>query len=721
MQAQSPDSLVRRPRVGLVLSGGGAKGAAHVGVLRVLEKAGIRPDYIAGTSMGSIVGGLYAIGYTPDQLDSLLRLQDWPTLLSDKVRRKWQPMPDREKYNRYFFSLPVNIRRRKVSVDQTGFVRGQNLALLFSRLTTGYHDSISFDSLPIPFACVATDLVTYREHVFRSGSLSTAMRASMSIPAAFAPVRLDSMLLIDGGMRNNFPADVAREMGADFLIGVSVQSDREKTVDDFDNGPSVLSQLVAVNTENKYADNWAMTDLPIRVPTEGYGVASFSAVAIDSLVARGEAAAMQHWEALCALAHRLGEKPPVAAHRLPSEKWRLARVDFGSIDRGDAVLVARRFRLHVGDSLTTTDLEQAVTLLRTELFYNDVTYRRRATPQGDELFLDAGSKRSSELFLGVRYDNEEKVATQAHAVIPIRGRIPVRLGLTARLGKRSLGRVEATLNTPHFKSLTLAYTYRYSDLNVNQHGSREYNVVRHIHELDFGLMNLAGRNWQADVFARGELVHCSTLIGQQFSKLLQEQVGRTDLLVSYHAAAHYNSQDDAYFPTRGTNARAEYALYTDNGVGYKGHGAFSVVQASWQTAVRVNSRFTLQPLLCGRALFGRDYPLHLLNFIGGHFFGHYVPQQLPFAGIGELENTDRTLLVLQVSGMQRIATNNYVGTTLALGQHGDGLRHLFDRAPLFGYVFSYSYKTLFGPLGVAVGSSTRTHKPYFYVNLGFEF
>ena len=172
------DSLPQqRKKVAVVLSGGGAKGMAHIGALKVIEKAGIPIDYIVGTSMESIVGGLYSIGYDSHKLDSMVRCQDWSFLLTDKINRKNQNFEGRENQDTYFISMPL--RKKKGQELAGGLIQGQNLANLFSKLTVGYHDSINFSTLPIPFACVATNLINNTEIDLHSGWLSTAMRASM--------------------------------------------------------------------------------------------------------------------------------------------------------------------------------------------------------------------------------------------------------------------------------------------------------------------------------------------------------------------------------------------------------------------------------------------------------------------------------------------------------------------------------------------------------------
>ena len=161
---EASDKIPQRKKVGLVLSGGGAKGMAHIGVLKIIEEVGIPVDYVVGTSMGSIIGGLYAIGYTPEQMDSMVRNQDWSFLLSDRILRKDMNMMEREADEKYVISVPFS----KTAIQNVtgGLIKGQNIANLFSELTLGYHDSINFSKLPIPYACVSENIVKGEEYVF---------------------------------------------------------------------------------------------------------------------------------------------------------------------------------------------------------------------------------------------------------------------------------------------------------------------------------------------------------------------------------------------------------------------------------------------------------------------------------------------------------------------------------------------------------------------------
>ncbi len=215
--------MAERPKIGMVFGGGGAKGAAEVGVLKVLEQAGVQVDYIVGTSIGSIVGGLYAAGYTANELETMFQTQEWLSLLTDrKASLSNDPYQTIDGVT-YIFGFPVMDRNSSVF----GVMKGESVEnMLDSMLSVkGCKD---FESLPIPFCCVTADIRAAQEVVLSKGAISKAMRASMSIPGIFKPVRLDDRLLVDGGMLNNLPVDVCRKMGADIVIAIDLQQNEQK-------------------------------------------------------------------------------------------------------------------------------------------------------------------------------------------------------------------------------------------------------------------------------------------------------------------------------------------------------------------------------------------------------------------------------------------------------------------------------------------------------------
>lgn len=289
-QNDSIEDKGTRKKVALVLSGGGARGTAHIGVLKVIEKAGIPIDIIVGTSMGSLVGGLYSIGYTANELDSIVTVQNWKSLLTD-IGAKKEEEP----------TIGEITKNTKDNIKLGGLVKGVNILNLLTQLTSEYSGNIDFNKLPIKFACVATDLSKFEEYVFHKGPLPTAMRASMSIPAFFSPVFYNDKILVDGGLRNNFPADIAKEMGADIIIGVSVQNAEQPSASDFKSVTGIVNGIINSICKNKYEENWQLTDIGIRVDLEEYKTTSFSKKAIRSMVESGEQAAYEHWEELLKL------------------------------------------------------------------------------------------------------------------------------------------------------------------------------------------------------------------------------------------------------------------------------------------------------------------------------------------------------------------------------------------------------------------------------------
>ena len=216
------EAAAPRPRVGLVLGGGGARGLAHVGVLKVLEELRVPVDCIAGTSMGSIIGGLYASGMRPQAMDKTLQAIDWPQMFKDGPGRADLPFRTKEEQRVLLTDKGVGLKDWRVQLP-LGMLQGQNLLLLLEELTLPAAEVRDFDQLPIPFRAVATDLGTGEAVVLGHGELAKAMRASMSIPSALVPVELEGKLLADGGMADNVPVDVARNLcRPDVIIAVDV-------------------------------------------------------------------------------------------------------------------------------------------------------------------------------------------------------------------------------------------------------------------------------------------------------------------------------------------------------------------------------------------------------------------------------------------------------------------------------------------------------------------
>ena len=721
--AQTDSTALNRKKVAVVLSGGGAKGMAHIGALKVLERAGIPIDIVTGTSMGSIIGGLYAIGYNAQSLDSMVRVQDWSYVITDRENLRRQSLNDRRKQNTYVYTTGMTIGKRNLQAG--GIIKGKNLAELFQRLCTGYTDSIDFThDLRIPFACVATNIIDNSEVDFHSGRLPQAMRASMAIPAAFSPVRLGDKVLVDGGLKNNYPADIAREMGADIIIGVTVQG-APKEAADLVGTMSILSQIIDVNCKNKYEENLAITDLHLSVDTKGYGSASFSHAAIDTLIRRGEEVAMRHWDDIMALKKRIGIddsfRPVILQPLRPqvmTEKRRVTGFVFENMTPQDERFLKQKFHMSRIDSIDASLEQQITTSMRVDLFYQ--TAESRLMPEGDgvRVVLSAGNRKSVQLHAGVRYDTEEYAALQLGLDIPFKTAIPVNADITLRLGKRLKARGEITAHPRSFSRPTFSYSFSRNDVDLYVKGDLDYNIRYNQFQAEVLPFNFNLSRFNLQMGLRWDYMHYRNKLGSEAAK---EFTLENEHFFSYRARAEYNSEDNWYFPSRGARFKAEYAYLTDDFTRLEDNTGMSEVSAHWRMSFSLGSRFTLQPMVYGRLLFGKTIPLVFSNAIGGNWFGHYVEQQMPFAGVGNVEYVDHQFVAAQLQAQQRMGSNHYALLRVAGAQYAEKTAQLLDHHTLFGVQAAYYYDTMFGPAGITIGYSNRTEKPYVFLNLGFVF
>ncbi|MBP5713142.1 MAG: patatin-like phospholipase family protein [Prevotella sp.] len=731
--AQTDSTTVKRKKVGVVLSGGGAKGMAHIGVLKVLEKAGIPVDIVTGTSIGSIVGGLYAIGYNAHSLDSMVRKQDWTYVITDKEDLHNQSYLDRKKANTYFLTTGLTIGKH--ASDAGGLIKGKNLAELFQKLFVGYTDSLDFNKdLKIPFACVATNIMDNSEVVFHSGRLPQAIRASMSIPAAFSPVRIGDMVLVDGGLKNNYPVDVAREMGAEIIIGVTLNG-KPKTADDITGTMKIVGQIIDVNCVNKYDENKALSDLWMNVDPHGFTTASFTSEAIDSLIRYGEEEAMRHWDEIIALKQRIGIDDsfrPIIYHPLRpnamTERQRVTGFSFENMTPQAERFLRQKFHLNKVDSIDAKMEQELTTSMRMDLFYQ--TAECQLVPQGDgvRVVLSAGKRKSLQLHAGVRYDTEENAAIQLGIDIPLKTAIPIQTDITLRLGKRLMARGEITVHPRSFTRPTFRYTFYRNDIDIYTTGNLDYNIRYNQSQAEFLPINFDLRHFNLQMGLRWDYFHYRNKLGSEAVKL---GVLENEHFFSYRARLVFNNEDNWNFPKRGARFHAEYAYNINdfaklnvrdaNGNKQGKTMGMSDVSANWRMSFTIGNRFTIQPMLYGRLLFGSVVPAGFYNTLGGEWFGHYIEQQMPFAGIGNLEYINNQFVAAQLQAQQQIGKSNYVLLRVTAGQNAAKVKELLDYRTMIGAQVAYYYNTMFGPVGATLGYSNHTKKGYFFINLGYEF
>ena len=593
---------------------------------------------------------------------------------------------------------------------------------------------------------MATDIITNDEVDFHSGRLPQAMRASMAIPAAFSPVRTGDKVLVDGGLKNNYPADIAREMGADVIIGVTVQG-APKVAEDMGGTMSIISQIVDVNCKNKVEENLAITDLHLQVDTKGYGSASFSPAAIDTLIRRGEELAMRHWDDITALKQLIGIDDsfrPVILHplrpKVMTEKHRVLGFTFENMTPQAERFLRQKFHLDRTDSIDANLEQELTTSMRVDLFYQ--TAECRLVPEkleasvrkvhgirdevdslwthadGVRVILSAGNRKSVQFHAGFRFDTEEYAAVQLGLDIPLKTAIPVSTEITARLGKRMKVGAELTVHPRFFTRPKISYTFYRNDVDVYNNGDRDYNIRYNQFQGELTPFNFDLRHFNLQLGVRWDYMHYRSKLGSETSNQVTLE---NEHFFSYRARLNYNSEDNWNFPKRGARFRSEFAYLTDNFAKLDGETGMMEYSGDWRWSFTIGERFTLQPMLYGRLLFGDVVPPVFGNTIGTDWFGHYVEQQMPFAGIGNMEYIDHQFVAVQLQAQEHIGGNSYMLLRLAGGQQADKLKNLFDQTTLFGVQAAYFYNTMFGPVGAALGYSNRTKEPYFYLNLGYEF
>lgn len=713
-----------RKKVAVVLSGGGAKGVAHIGALKVIRDAGIPIDYLVGTSMGSIVAGLSSIGYSPEQLDSMVKAQNWQFLLSDKIKRSEQNMTEKQDASTYVLSLPLSKQTGKIKTG--GMIQGINLNNLFQELTIGYHDSINFNKLPTPFACVSENIVNGTKHVFHDGVLSTAMRSSMAIPGVFTPMRIGDMVLVDGGMIDNYPVDVALSMGADIIIGVDVQSNL-KTANELRSTPEILMQIIGLTGQEIYEKNIKKTNVYIKVDVEGYSTYSFVTEDLDSLMHRGQVAAQSKWKELIDLKSQLGlannYKPTYPSYNsvlIDESKIYVNEIHFNGIKDSDKKWLIRKCKLkNDAQYITRKQLANALSILRGSQAYANVSYKLIPTENGlYNLDFLLEEKYERNINIGVRFDSEEIASLLLNATASLKTKIPSKLSITGRLGQRYLARVDYTVEPLQMRNFNFAYQFEYNDLNIYDRGKKAYNTNYKYQLGEVSFSDVWFRNLRFELGLRFEYYKYNNLLynSPEFNLDI-----KPEHFFSYYAEMHYNSFDLAYFPTKGSNFKAAYSLYTDNFRTYDGHTPFSAISASWEGAFSPTNRFTLLPSVYGRILAGNYIAYPFLNFVGGNYFGRFVPQQMPFAGINHMSIVGNSSVIGTLQLRERLGKNNYISLTGSVLLQGDGIDDIFKNKCRFGISAGYAYNSIFGPLEAIIGYSNQSREASFYINLGYYF
>jgi len=758
MRQRMAEIRKHRPTVALVLSGGGAKGAAHIGVIEHIESLGIPVDMVLGTSMGGLIGGLYALGYTTEEMDSLVRNMDWGWAFSDRLSREYISYTDMKYKEKYMLSIPFYYERDYYKMkladeyrfdemdrmdvlhigadnDQgpemlknnllgslpSGYIYGQNVSNLISSLTIGYQDSIDFQQLPRPFVCIATDMVSGKAKIWHSGKMNTAMRSTMSIPGIFAPVRTEGMVLVDGGMRDNYPTTLARDMGADIIIGVDL-SQKQRTYVQVNNLGDILGQGIDMLGRDAFEKNVNVPDVKIKPHLPEFNMLSFSPTAIDTIIVRGREAAMAQDSLLRDVAARTAGKyvspPKKKAFDFHADSLVIADVEIRGVLPKEQALLMDRLDLKFGQKMSRDALDDIVAQIYGTQAYDYVTYELLGDSEPFKLVLNCKKGPVHQFGLGVRADTEEIVSVLINLGINSHRLYGHTYDLTGKISANPYLQLKWSYDVPKIPTLNAAASVRWTDMSMLNFGTNRLSLS-FLHASQELYMSNIKWNWfdikagiRNDIFDIRN-VKAEQIIGDyDFSQL-------TNDFVSLMTDARSDTFDDGYFPTKGFTVGLGYR-WTFAGFPKHVHN-FHTVTADAKVIAPIGGRFALIPYLNARMLFGSDIPVAYFNAIGGSLAGRYVDQQIPFIGITNLSAMKNILTTFGLDMRMRIARNHYVTAKVNYARDCDRFAEYGKGLGYFGAGVEYAFDTIFGPIKGNIHWSNITNKVGVYLSAGFDF
>ncbi|XOV87135.1 MAG: patatin-like phospholipase family protein [Pseudomonadota bacterium] len=702
-------SFAQTERIGLVLSGGGARGLAHIGVIRALEEQNIKVHAIAGTSMGAIVGALYASGKTVDELEEIARTMDWSQAFSDLPPRDRLSFRRKQDTRGNVATAGLTLNGGIVSLPK-GVVQGQNLQLMLQQQFVHVSDINDFDRLGIPFRAVASDLVTGEAVVFRRGSLATAVRASMSIPGLFAPVEIDGKMLVDGGIANNLPVDVVKAMGVDHVIAVDIATPLY-TAAELDSVIPIIEQLTTLLTFNRLKTQYALLDdddLLITPDLSDVSTAAFEKT--DLAIERG-------YDAIQSFSHELAryaqpgplDRGSVPAYAAP----KIDRIEIRNDSDISDKLIEALVRQAVGTPLDDAQLREDIESIYGYEYFESVQYQIVAEEAGNTLLITAQDRTWGKDSLGAGLELYSD--TRANSGYNLRVKYQ-KTGITRKggewdnelqFGQDPIVGTELYLPLDYRQALFARPYARYSERTYNRVAVDNIEGRERLDEFIFGL------------FVGAEFSNKGTLgLGiESHTGDIKQFVGagipeiRFDDAITY-LRADYDDMDNVAFPREGALATAEYRW-----VNAENAPDFSQISLQVSQAI---------PITRHSLVFGVDYlastidrvPRHLQGRLGG--FGR-------ISGLRHDALIGNNLLFLNLTYLHRLDQQSmlpvdlplYLGVSVEAGNAWATQDEITPSDLLFSGLLMLGMDTPLGPLYFGYGK-TETDSEAFYVRLGYK-
>jgi len=715
-------------KVGVVLSGGGAKGLAHVGVLKVLEEAGVRVDYIAGTSMGAIVGGLYASGYSARQLDSLFRVVDFSTIIQDELPRKAKTFYEKEASEKYAISLPFD--NFKLSLPQS-ISKGQNTYNLLMILLEHVSDTEDFTQLPIPFFCIATDIEKAEQVILDSGFLPEAMSASGALPTLFKPVTLGDRILIDGGVVNNYPVDELRAKGVDIIIGVDVQDGLRKR-DQLTTAPEIFLQINNYRTIKEMKGKRDSTDVYIRPDVADFTVVDFNEK--NTIIDRGEAEALKQFDALKEIAMR---QRTLSRKRIQPKQKDSIRIDAvvinGNKDYTRSYILGK---LQI-DPPVTLDYEKfsnGINNLSATENFDRIGYHFQSISEGTLLKFDLQESKSKQsIGLGIHYDDLYRSAALVNYT---RKRLLFDNDIATFdliVGDNIRYAFNYYIDKGYYWSVGLRSTYNTFEKGVSA------RLVEQVGNIDLEGINSVTLDYQ-DLTNQ---LYLQTLFVKQFSLDLGVQHKFLDVetetvndgddipgfvfeksnLFGAYGQLKFDSLDNRYFPQSGFYFDGDFDLILFSSNFNANFTEFSIANAYFLYAASITQKWTfLTEISGGFKLGGED--VRSLDFFLGGYGNKKINNLVPFYGYDFISIAGDGYVKAGFSVDYEFAKKNHLNAGVNIANAGYDLfssEEWLTSPDFTGYALGYGMDTFLGPLELKYTYSPEIKTGEWFIAIGFKF
>lgn len=725
-----------RPTVALVLAGGGAKGAAHIGVLKYLEEKGIPVDLVAGTSMGGLMGGLYAMGYSAKEIDTIVQSIDWNMMMSDNIPMGYYSRERQQYKETYVIDIPFKGKEFVRSLP-SGYLYGRNVYNMMSALSVGYQHDMDFMDLPTPYCCVATEIVTQTEKRWAAGPLIDAMRSTMSIPGYFRPVRVDSMILSDGGTKNNFPTDVAKAAGADIIIGVELTMPRDYSK--VNNVADILMQtaqysggLEAHNRNVKNATVYITPDIT------GFGMLSFGTKEIATLIDRGYAAAQLHEREIDSVVRIVGNEgrklynsKAVNIDKIPVK---ITSVEYVGITEKEKEFLNGKIRMDVDEYYSREDFEIAQAIIFGTKAFSQVIYRLIGDgADGYKLLFKCEKRPENSIAIGLRADTEDWFAALINVGFGRNKIYGSQVDLIARLSTSPYFKVNysyipikgpkfgASLKT-HYRML-MGHDIFYAPESIYVEHSLRNELMIYISDTHWSLVELSGG------FRLEQMPFYRFISKDSYT---QEKKWKNFYPFVYMRFS-FNNEDSKYFPNKGLRFYVNYdfGFTPSNYIEIETKKMFLThyVATGVTTAISIGKFFTIIPSLRGRYVFGDESGYsYMHNYVGGVMEGRYYDHQIPFIGTnGELLCTD-LLTTVDLNLRFKVYKNCYL-SAIGAALHSGYLMHdigeelkteLLMESPVYAVGVQFAYNSKFGPLMANLHWNSKNQFGV-YLGVGYDF